>query len=657
MVLEDIKGPEDLSALDQQQLAELATEIRKEILKTILANGGHLASSLGVVELTIALHRCFDMLHDRLIFDVGHQCYPHKILTGRLKVFHTIRKLGGLSGFPFPPESPYDLFHTGHAGTSISLASGLASWFKHIGENDRKVVAVIGDASLGAGVALEAINAAEPKDRNMLVVLNDNEMSISRTVGAIAQYLNRIRMAPIYSKTKKELQSIMARLPIIGGPMDRRLSEIAMTLKNILVPGQIFEELGLAYYGPIDGHNLPLLIDTFNGLKKKKGVALLHLLTKKGKGFELALEDPEAFHGVSPGSLDSMSLGLEGAINGALEKPKSVQSAPKRASFTEVFGKTMIDLADRNDKVVAITAAMPEGTGLKEFSKRHNDRFFDVGITEQQAVAFAGGLSRAGAKPVVAIYSTFMQRCYDQVFQEICLQKTDVLLAMDRGGVVGQDGPTHHGLYDIAYLRTLPNITLMSPADGNEFKEMMRFGVDWNGPVAVRYPRAKVAQSPLSPTAPVEHGKGVVVRSGRDALIVVYGSLLFAALDAAKRLAVDGIDATVINARFAKPLDRELIEAHATGKKAVFTVEEHALAGGFGSAVAELLLDLGYGGRIVRFGVEDRFIDHGTRDELLHILGLTPEAFAGRILECIDEENRKSPRRRKPTAARSQEIL
>ena len=425
----------------------------------------------------------------------------------------------------------------------------------------------------------------------------------------------------------------------------------------MLVPGQIFEELGLAYYGPIDGHNLPLLIDTFNGLKKKKGVALLHLLTKKGKGFELALDDPEAFHGVSPGSLDTMSLGLEGAINGALEKPKKKSTSPKRPSFTEVFGESMIDLADENEKVVAITAAMPEGTGLKAFSTHHGDRFFDVGITEQQAVAFAGGLSRAGAKPVVAIYSTFMQRCYDQVFQEICLQNTDVLLAMDRGGVVGQDGPTHHGLYDIAYLRTVPNITLISPADGDEFKAMLRFGIEWNGPVAIRYPRAKVASSPLSPTEPIAHGKGIVVRNGSDALIVVFGSLLFAALEAAKRLAIDGIEATVINARFAKPLDRELIETHARGKKAVFTVEEHALAGGFGSAVAEFLLDVGYQGRIVRFGVEDRFVDHGTRDELLHILGLTPEAFAGRILECIDEENRKSPRRRKPAAARGQEIL
>jgi 1-deoxy-D-xylulose-5-phosphate synthase len=656
MILENIAGPEDLKGLEMDQLTELAVEIRKEILKTVLANGGHLASSLGVVELTIALHYCFDMLHDRLIYDVGHQCYPHKILTGRRKDFHTLRKLDGLSGFPFPPESPYDLFHTGHAGTSVSLGSGVACWDKRNENNDRKVVVVIGDASLGAGVALEAINSARDRNRNMLIVLNDNEMSISRTVGAIAQYLNRVRMAPIYSKTKAELQTIISKLPLIGEKMDRGLSEISMTLKNMLVPGQIFEELGLAYYGPIDGHNLPLLVDTFAGLKKKKGVMLIHLLTKKGKGFELALDDPEAFHGVSPGSTERLTMAMEGAVNGVVEK-KEGEPASKKVSYTEIFGQTAIELAEEKSDVVAITAAMPDGTGLKEFARRFPDRFHDTGITEQHAVAFAGGLSFAGAKPVAAIYSTFLQRCYDQVFQEVCLQNADVTLALDRGGVVGQDGPTHHGLYDIAYLRTLPQMTLLSPRDGEEFRAMLRFAVERKGPVAVRYPRAKAPSSPLPFKRPIEYGKGELLRDGLDALVVAYGSMVYPALEAAKRLSGDGIDVGVINARFAKPIDADLILDNARGKKAVITVEEHALAGGFGAAVAEELIDRGFRGRILRIGVPDRFVEHGTREELLHILGLTPEAIAGRILECIDEENQSSSRGRERAAVRDQEVL
>jgi len=657
MFLENIEGPQDVKNLSTEDLSELATEIRCEILKTVLANGGHLASSLGVVELTIALHYCFDMLYDRLIFDVGHQCYPHKLLTGRLSRFHSLRKLDGLSGFPYPPESPYDLFHTGHAGTSISLGSGVASWDAFVGEDDRKSVVVIGDASLGAGVALEAINISEPKDRNMLVILNDNEMSISKTVGSIAQYLSRIRMAPIYTKTKKELQSAIAKLPLIGETMDRRLSEIVATLKNMLVPGQIFEELGLAYYGPIDGHNLPLLVDTFRGLKKKRGVTLLHLLTRKGRGFELALENPEAFHGVSPGSSTTLGVGVDTVIESQVKCTPVKKPSPKPQSYTDVFGQTLIEMAEQNEKIVAITAAMPDGTGLKNFSKRFPDRFFDVGITEQHALAYAAGLAFSGAKPVVAIYSTFMQRCYDQVFQELCLQNSNVLLALDRGGVVGQDGPTHHGLFDIAFLRTLPKLTLMSPRDGVEFQAMLRFAVDWQGPIALRYPRAKVAQEPIPALYPIEHGRGELIKDGCDALIVAYGPLVYAALDAAKRLAIDGINAGVVNARFAKPLDADLIHSNALGKKAVVTVEEHALAGGFGSAVTEMLVDRGFRGRILRIGVEDRFVEHGTRDELLHLTGLTPDGIARRILECIDEENQTSSRRRQRPAVRSQEVF
>ncbi len=652
MILEKIDSPKDLKALSVDQLIELAAEIRMKIVKTVIANGGHLASSLGVVELTIALHYCYDFIHDRLIFDVGHQCYPHKLLTGRRKKFPTLRKYGGLSGFPYPPESSYDLFHTGHAGTSLSLGSGVACWDKHNGKDDRKMVVVIGDAALGAGVALEAINTAGHKDRDMLIVLNDNEMSISRTVGAMAKYLSRIRMAPIYRETKKELQSIISGLPIIGDKMDKGISEITRTLKNALVPGHIFEELGLGYYGPIDGHNLPLVIETVENLKEKKGVTLLHLLTSKGKGYEKALDDPESFHGISPASGEALAPGNVSDLDNTISLSRS-----GKKSYTDIFGETLIELADEMDDLVAITAAMPEGTGLKEFSRKHAERFHDVGITEQHAVAFASGLSFAGAKPVVAVYSTFLQRSFDQVFQEICLQNADVVLALDRGGVVGQDGPTHHGLYDISYLRPLPNMTIMAPRDGEEFRAMIRFAVEQKGPVAIRFPRSKVPGESIPSSTPLEKGRGEILKEGRDVVIIAYGSMVYPALAAAQRLTLDGIDTAVINARFVKPLDRALILEASQGKELVVTVEEHALAGGFGSAVMEFLGDSGDRGCFLRLGVGDRFVEQGSREELLQILGLTPEGITRRILEYVNEKVRPHSRRRQLPAARSQEIF
>jgi len=649
-ILDTLRSPQDLNEKSDEELEQLAAEIRFEILKTVLQNGGHLASSLGVVELTIALHRCFDFARDRLIFDVGHQCYPHKILTGRRERFHTIRTLEGLSGFPFPPESPYDQFHTGHAGTSISLGLGTVCWDKIVGD-DRDVVAVIGDASLGAGVALEALNWAGQNDRDMLIVLNDNEMSISKTVGALARNLSRVRMTPLYTGVKKELQNLVSKLPIIGEKMDKGIADLVKTLKTTLIPGQLFEEFGCKYYGPIDGHNIPLLIETCNKLKGIQGLRLLHIMTEKGKGYEYAVEDPETFHGVSPGT-GKTEIGKDGKIRIKTNN----RNRSKTESYTKIFGKTLSEIAQDDSKVVAITAAMPEGTGLKAFAAAHPDRYFDVGITEQHAMAFAGGLAKAGAKPVVAIYSTFIQRCYDQIFQEVCLQNANVLLALDRGGVVGQDGPTHHGVFDITFLRTLPKMTLMSPKDAREFKAMIRFALDHVGPVALRYPRAAAVNCSL-PMAPIEYGKGELLIDGEEILIVAYGSLVQEAAECVKLLGKKGVYAALVNARFAKPLDDALIKRASTGKRIVVTLEEHALAGGFGSVVVDLLTEIEYKGTVLRFGIPDRFVEHGSRVELLDRLGLDAPAMAARILDCFNEKSEARTYRRGWTPARDQEVF
>jgi 1-deoxy-D-xylulose-5-phosphate synthase len=650
MILNRINSPADLHELSDEELDQLAEEIRFEILKTVLQNGGHLASSLGVVELTIALHRCFDFKEDRLIFDVGHQCYPHKILTGRKDLFHTVRKLKGLSGFPYPPESPYDLFHTGHAGTSISLGLGTVCWDRIVG-GKRQAVAVIGDASLGSGVALEALNWAGQKDRDMLIVLNDNEMSISRTVGALARYLSQIRMGPLYTGVKKEMQNLLSRLPIIGEKMDKGIGDLVKTLKTTLIPGQLFEEFGCKYYGPIDGHDIPLLTETFNSLKNIEGLRLLHILTEKGKGYDYAVEDPESFHGVSPGA-GKTERGKDGELR---IKPNNNKSA-KGVSYTKLFSDTLVKVANEDERVVAVTAAMPDGTGLKAFAEAYPDRYFDTGITEQHAVAFAGGLASAGAKPVVAVYSTFIQRCYDQIFQEICLQNSDVLLAMDRGGVVGQDGPTHHGLFDIAFLRTLPRLTHLSPKNGAEFEAMIRWAVKWKGPVALRYPRATAANGDL-PMAPIEHGKGELLLDGEEVMIIAYGPMVLECLETIKILARQGIHAGLINARFAKPLDTALIDRFCAGKSMVVTVEEHALAGGFGSAVIEHLAGAGYRGRTLRIGVKDELIEHGTRKELLDLLGLNPSAMAERIQDGFHEKDQTRTYHRGWAAVKDQEVF
>lgn len=614
-ILEKINSPQDLQQLDAEDLAVLAQEIREEIIDVVSKNPGHLSSNLGIVELTIALHRTFDFLNDRLIWDVGHQTYAHKLLTGRRRAFPTLRQYKGLSGFPDKNESKYDPFTCGHSGHAISAALGISCADK-INGIDRKIIAVVGDAAIGAGMSLEALNHAGHLKRNMIVILNDNKMAISNTVGAIAKHLNRIRTAPLYTDFKKEVHHVLQSLPIVGKRMEHTLEHITEALKREITPGQIFVDLGFNYFGPIDGHDIQTLTDILHDIKNVEGPVLLHVITEKGKGFEPASENPARYH----------SAGKFQMHNG---KVKETPQDPKQISYTKVFSKTIIELAASNKDIVAITAAMPEGTGLDAFGKEFPDRYFDVGICEQHAIGLANGLAASGLKPVAAIYSTFLQRAYDQVFHDVCLQKNGILLALDRAGIVGNDGPTHNGVFDIAYLRHLPGITLMAPKDGAEFKAMLHKAVQLNSPAAIRYPRANIPEGSLdNDCKPVEIGKGEILREGPDGVIIAYGAMVYPSMECADMLAGKGIDVTVVNARFAKPLDENLIMKVARKHQIVLTVEDHTEVGGFGSAILELLVDKGINTQNVqKMGIPDRFIEQGSRDIILKTLDLDAEGI------------------------------
>ena len=614
-ILEKIDSPKDLQQLDAEDLAVLAQEIREEIIDVVSKNPGHLSSNLGVVELTIALHCTFDFLNDKLIWDVGHQTYVHKLLTGRRKEFSTLRQYKGLSGFPDITESEYDPFTCGHSGHAISAALGIACADK-INNVDRNIIAVVGDAAIGAGMSLEALNHAGHLKRNLIVILNDNKMAISGTVGAIAMHINKIRTTPLYADFKKEVHHVLQSLPIVGKRMEHTLGHITEALKREITPGQIFVDLGFDYFGPIDGHNIQTLTETLQNIKNVEGPVLLHVITEKGKGFEPASANPERYH----------SAGNFKMHNG---KVKETPKDPKQVSYTKVFGKTIIELAEANKDIVAITAAMPDGTGLDAFSKEFPDRYFDVGICEQHAIGLANGLVAAGLKPVAAIYSTFLQRAYDQVFHDVCLQKNGILLSLDRAGIVGNDGPTHNGVFDIAYLRHLPGITLMAPKDGAELKAMLHKAIQLNTPAAIRYPRANIPEGSLDNDCnPVEIGKGEILREGRDGVIIAYGAMVYPSMECADMLAEKGIDVTVVNARFAKPLDEDLIMKVAGKNQIVITVEDHTEVGGFGSAILELLVEKGINTQNVRkMGIPDRFTEQGSRDIILKTLNLDAEGI------------------------------
>ena len=614
-ILEKIDSPKDLQQLDAEDLAVLAQEIREEIIDVVSKNPGHLSSNLGVVELTIALHCTFDFLNDKLVWDVGHQTYVHKLLTGRRKEFSTLRQYKGLSGFPDIKESGYDPFTCGHSGHAISAALGIACADK-INNVDRNIIAVVGDAAIGAGMSLEALNHAGHLKRNLIVILNDNKMAISGTVGAIAMHINKIRTTPLYADFKKEVRHVLQSLPIVGKRMEHTLGHITEALKREITPGQIFVDLGFDYFGPIDGHNIQTLTETLQNVRNVEGPVLLHVITEKGKGFEPASANPERYH----------SAGNFKMHNG---KMKETPKDPKQVSYTKVFGKTIIELAEANKDIVAITAAMPDGTGLDAFSKEFPDRYFDVGICEQHAIGLANGLVAAGLKPVAAIYSTFLQRAFDQVFHDVCLQNNGILLSLDRAGIVGNDGPTHNGVFDIAYLRHLPGIALMAPKDGAELKAMLHKAIQLNTPAAIRYPRANIPEGSLDNGCnPVEIGKGEILREGRDGVIIAYGAMVYPSMECADMLAEKGIDVTVVNARFAKPLDEDLIMKVAGKNQIVITVEDHTEVGGFGSAILELLVEKGINTQNVRkMGIPDRFTEQGSRDIILKTLNLDAEGI------------------------------
>lgn len=619
-LLNRIENPEDVKKLTVRELEQLASELRHFIIDTVSQNGGHLAPNLGTVELTLALYSVFSFPTDKLVWDVGHQAYSHKILTGRRDAFSTLRKKGGITGFPNRFESVYDAFGVGHASTSISAALGMALARDAKGEKNQ-VIAVIGDGALTGGESFEALNNAGDLGTKLIVILNDNEMSIDANVGAMSEYLSRIRIAPQYARAKRDMGSLLMSIPHIGDKVYKTASHLKDGVRSVLVPGSLFEEMGFHYIGPLDGHNIALMEEVFKSAKEMEGPVLIHIHTVKGKGYQPAEQAPEKFHGV--GCFDP-STG------------KSAKKAGCAPSYTAVFSEALIELAKDRPDILAITAAMPSGTGLKAFGKAYPKRFFDVGIAEEHAMTLAAGMAAGGMHSVIALYSTFAQRAYDQLIHDVCLQNLPVTLCLDRAGLVGEDGPTHHGVFDLSYLRQMPNMCVMAPKDEEELRHMLATAIAIPGPAAVRYPRGAglgVALTDSFEKLPV--GKAEVLQEKGEIAFLAVGTMVEHAKAAAAILAEEGIEAAVVNMRFIKPLDTALIDAMAKTKKLIITAEENVLAGGFGSAVAEYLADSGQQVPLVRFGIPDRFIEQGTRKELLSLCGLQPEQMAERVRERL----------------------
>jgi 1-deoxy-D-xylulose-5-phosphate synthase len=627
-LLSQIDCPSQLKNLSIPQLQQLAEEIREMIICTVAKNGGHLAPNLGVVELTLALHYVFDTAADRIIWDVGHQAYTHKILTGRRSQFHTLRQYQGISGFPRRSESKFDAFGTGHSGTSISAALGITV-AKALKESSHRAIAVIGDGSMTGGMAFEALNHAGDLNKNLIVVLNDNEMSISPNVGALSSFLSRKLSNKTLMNLKKDVEDFLKSIPGLGPNILQILKRSEDSLMTLLTPGMLFQALDFHYIGPIKGHRLDRLIETFETASHIEGPVLIHVMTQKGKGYKPAECDPTSFHGV--GSFDIATGESCGSSNGGACAP----------SYTKVFGSSITSLAESDPKIVAITAAMPQGTGLEGFSQRFPARFFDVGIAEQHAVTFAAGLATEGFKPVVAIYSTFLQRAYDQIIHDVCLQNLHVVFAMDRAGIVGEDGPTHHGAFDLSFLRHIPNMVVMAPKDENELRHMLKTAVEYNGPVAVRYPRGNglgVAMDEDFHTLPM--GKGELLREGNDLLLIAAGSTVHPAMEAAERLEQNNIRAAVINARFIKPLDQELILSWTRKTGCVITIEENVIQGGFGSAILEMLQEAGCLPKsFLRLGLPDAFVPHGSQKIIRNLCGIDAEGIENAAYTLLKERH------------------
>lgn len=622
-ILETINSPADVKALSLDELKQLAEEIRQFLISVISKTGGHLAPNLGVVELSLALHRVFSTPEDKIVFDVGHQSYIHKIVTGRREQFPTLRQYGGLSGFPKRSESEHDAFGTGHSSTSISAALGMAV-ARDLQGKDYNVVAVIGDGSMTGGMAFEALNNAGTLHKKMIVVLNDNEMSISKNVGAMSEYLYQLRTGETYNKIKHDIEGWLKNMEF-GTDVLKAIRRLKGSVKYLMVPTSIFEELGFTYLGPVDGHDLQGLTEVLQAAKKIDGPVLVHVLTKKGKGYKPAEESPNKFHGTGP---------FEIATGKKIANP----NAP--ITYTEVFGKTLTELANEDKEIIGITAAMPDGTGMSTFAKAHPERFFDVGIAEQHAVTSAAGAAAAGMKPVAAIYSTFLQRAYDSVLHDICMQKLHVTLCLDRAGLVGDDGYTHHGVFDYAYLRSMPEMTIMAPKDENELRHMLKTAVDYDGPVSVRYPRGSGVGVEISePMHSLPIGKAEVLREGKNVCLWAIGSMVQSALQVAAKLAEQGISAGVVNMRFAKPLDKELLLAHAAQYGKIVTLEEGALQGGVGSAVMETLNEakILQQCRVLTLGIPDEFVLHGDKKLLMKDLGLDVDAIVSKTIAMVKE--------------------
>lgn len=622
--LNQIASPDDIKDMKVAELKTLAQEIRQEIIEVVSQNGGHLAPNLGVVELTLALHAVFHTPEDKIVWDVGHQAYVHKLLTGRYDRFNTIRTYGGLSGFPKRSESVHDAFGAGHSSTSISAATGLAK-ARDLQGGTNNVIAVIGDGAMTGGMAFEALENAGHMNSNLIVILNDNEMSIDPNVGAMAEYLSRARSNPTYTKSKEEVEEILKKIPAIGGKLFKAADTLKDSLKYMLVPGVLFEEFGFKYYGPVNGHDLSALLTVLDNVKDVPHPVLVHVVTQKGKGYEPAEKNPDLFHGV-------------GAFDIQTGQVKQKAAAP---SYTSVFGKTLTELGKQNDKIVGITAAMGKGTGINQFQKHFPERTIDVGIAEEHAVTMAAAMALEGFKPVVAIYSTFLQRAYDQIMHDVALQNAPVVFCLDRAGIVGDDGPTHHGIFDISYLRHIPGMVCMAPKDENELRHMLNSAMTYDCPVSIRYPRGAGLGVPMDESLQVlPVGKAEVLQQGEQITLLALGSMVDVARQVAEVLQQTmGIHATVVNARFIKPLDSELIRSCAANSKLLVTMEEHALAGGFGSAVLEMLNAAGLdSSNVLRIGISDEFVPHGKTDLLKEQAGLDAAHIAQTIQKRMEEK-------------------
>lgn len=618
MLLENINQPNDIKKIDKEDYDILADEIRRYIIDRVSENGGHLASNLGVVELTMALHLVLDLPKDKIVWDVGHQSYTHKILTGRRDDFNTLRAYGGISGFPKRRESECDCFDTGHSSTSISAGLGIVT-ANEIKGSDDTVVSVIGDGALTGGMAFEALNNASRLKRNYIIVLNDNEMSISENVGGMSKYLSGIRTGHFYNDVKSGVTKTLNSIPVVGEKLVHQISKTKSSIKQLVIPGMFFENMDITYLGPVDGHNIPQLIRVFNEAKKLNHAVLVHVITQKGKGYEPAEKRPSKFHGIEPFDKNT----------GEILKPK------QEPNYTDVFSRTICKLAEKNSNIVAVTAAMADGTGLKRFKSKFPDRFFDVGIAEEHAVTFAAGMASAGLKPYVAIYSSFLQRAYDQILHDVCIQNLPVVFVIDRAGIIGNDGETHQGIYDISYLRTIPNMNIFAPKNRYEFADILQYASYFNAPLAVRYPKGAAKETLKEYRTPIKYGKSEVIFKEKDVAILACGSMIDIALEARETLKQKGINCSIINARFLKPIDEECIDMLVKDHKILVTIEENILTGGYGEAVLKFINSRAYTTKVINIGIPNIYLEHGSIEMLKKEVGLSAENVVDKILKAL----------------------